>query len=238
MFTCCWCGSKDADSGNRREAVATERSQRAAQNKRQWSQQIVVAMISYCSGVLEQKLDQLHEQQPALSALKRALKFALMPNETMLLIYTVYAAFKAGNVPVSPIQRATLQIRDREHQHSKRRSSALWSVDYIPKPFTFGCGSKPQMGTLLKPPDDMLAGPTEYTLMFANCRPKTKVKPVHDWEIKPDRKPVFRAHWALKCLLSHVRELLCKLVRISEEVTCFRSQVCMMNWLLSLICIG
>lgn len=68
-------------------------------------------------------------------------------------------------------------------------------------------------------------GPTEYTLMFANCRPKTKVKPVHDWEINPDRKPVFRAHWALKCLLSHVRGLLCKLVRISEKVTCFRSQV-------------
>lgn len=31
-------------------------------------------MMRYCSGVPEQKLDQLHEQQQALSALKRALK--------------------------------------------------------------------------------------------------------------------------------------------------------------------
>lgn len=106
-----------------------------------------------------------------------------------------------------------------------------------PKHFTFGCGSKPQMRTLLKLLDDMSVGPS-YTLMFANCRPKTKVKPLHDCEIERDRKPVFRAHWALKCLLSHVRELLCKLVRISEEVTCFHSQVCMINRLLSVIYIG
>lgn len=37
-----------------------------------------------------------------------SLRFALMPNETTLLIYTVYATFKAGYVPVSPIQRFTL----------------------------------------------------------------------------------------------------------------------------------
>lgn len=62
---------------------------------------------------------------------------------------------------------------------------------------------------------------------------------MHDWEIKPDGKPVFRAqrvliHWQL----SHARELLHKRVRISEEVTCFHSQVCLMNEWLSAACVG
>lgn len=95
-----------------------------------------------------------------------------MPNETTLLIYTVYATFKAGYVPVSPIERFTLtKTRQRSVQSNKLLFDQL---TMSPKPFHFGCGSKPQTGALLKPSCAALASPTEYTHMSANCLLKQK----------------------------------------------------------------
>lgn len=94
-----------------------------------------------------------------------------LSNEMTLLIYTVYATFKAGHVPVSLIQRFTLT------KTSQRRSQISVLFDQLttsPKRFLFGPVSKPQMEALLKLSCAALASYTEYVLMFANCRLKQK----------------------------------------------------------------